>query len=336
MAVDAYIPQPDVARKERSRTTLSPWVGFLLRRVLSLAIILVGLVIATFLIVRLVPGDPAASVAGISADQAGIDRIREQLGLDLPLSQQFWDYISGLFRGDLGASFYTQQPVTQVLGQSAGPSIELAVGSLLVVFLISVPLGLVSAALAKGGRNKRGEVVFTAVTSIFGALPEFLMATFLSLIFAVWLRLLPAAGTGSITTLILPVAAVSIRPIAILARMVRVETLGALSTDYARTARGKRLPTRLMYMRHVLPNVLSSALTMGGLLFPGLVGAAVVVENVFARAGLGTQLVTAVVRHDYPVIQGCILVLGIVVVGVNTIVDLAIALIDPRALTGTV
>jgi peptide/nickel transport system permease protein len=143
---------------------------------------------------------------------------------------------------------------------------------------------------------------------------------------------LPVAGGQELSALILPALAVSIRPIATLSRIVRVETLNVLASDYIRTARGKRLPWRLVYLRHTLPNVVTAALTVGGLLFSGLVGGAVVVENVFARPGLGTMLVQGVITHDYPVVQGITLVLGVTVVVVNTLVDVMVAALDPRAL----
>jgi peptide/nickel transport system permease protein len=154
--------------------------------------------------------------------------------------------------------------------------------------------------------------------------------------FAVWLQALPVAGGDGIESLVLPALAVCLRPIAILMRVVRVETLNLLATDFMRTATGKRLPARLLYFRHGLPHVVTAALTIGGLLFSGVIGGAVVVENVFARAGLGTALVNAVTAHDYPVVQGVTLVLGVIVVLVTTIVDILIAVIDPRSVSGKV
>jgi peptide/nickel transport system permease protein len=294
-----------VLRRVRS----SPWTGFLVRRLFSLAIILIGLVLATFLMVRLTPGDPAVNVGGISATPDDLARIRTALGLDRPMHEQFVVYMQNLARGDLGQSFFTRQAVTTVISQRVGTSLQLAASALAVVLLISIPAGILIGALTREGRHKRGELAYTGFTSILGALPEFLAATFLAFIFAVWLRVLPVAGGEGPVALVLPVASVALRPIAILSRIVRVETLNVLAMDYLRTARGKRLPARLLYLRHTLPNVLTAALTIGGLLFAGLVGGAVVVENVFARAGLGTALVTAVLQRDYPVVQGIVLVL---------------------------
>lgn len=309
------------------------WLGFLFRRLLSLVVILLALVLATFFMVRLIPGDPAQITTGVGATALDYAMVRQQLGLDQPLGQQLMTYFAHVARGDLGTSFALHIPVTDLISQRIGYSLQLAVVSLLVVMLVSIPGGMLAGAVTSNGRHPRGEVGFTAATSIVGSIPEFLAGTFLAFFFAVWLRILPVAGSEGWETLVLPVLAVSLRPTAVVARIVRVETLNALAMDYIRTARSKRLPGRLIYLRHTLPNVLTAALTVGGLLFAGLIGGAVIVENVFARPGLGTGLVNAVQARDYPVIQGITLVLGFGVVVVNTLVDILLALVDPRSLT---
>jgi peptide/nickel transport system permease protein len=293
----------------------------------------VALALATFSIVRLIPGDPAFSIAGITATPEQIVAIHHQLGIDKPLPVQLVTYFESLSHGDLGTSFITKQPVTEVIQARIGNSLQLAAASLLLVMLVSIPGGILAGAFTRDGKHRRGEVAFTAVTSIMGALPEYLMATFLAFLFAVELRLLPVAGAEGPQSLVLPALAVSLRPIAVLLRIVRVETLNVLAQEYIRTARSKRLPARLIYLRHTLPNVLTAALTVGGILFAAIIGSAVVVETVFARPGLGTSLVGAVLARDYPVIQGDVLVLGITVVTVNAIVDILLAAVDPRSLT---
>jgi peptide/nickel transport system permease protein len=313
--------------------TRSPWVGFLLRRLMSLVVILLALALATFSMVRLIPGDPALYIAGIGATPQQIAAIRHQLGIDQPLEQQLVTYFVNLLHGDLGTSFVTKQPVSEVIQQRIGNSVQLATAALLLVMVVSIPGGMIAGAFTREGRHPRGEVAFTAVTSVMGALPEYLMATFLAFLFAVVLRLLPVAGSQGPQSLVLPALAVSLRPIAVLLRIVRVETLNVLAQDYIRTARSKRLPARLIYLRHTLPNVVTAALTVGGILFAALVGSAVVVEVVFARTGLGSSLVNAVLARDYPVIQGDVLVLGVIVVVVNAIVDILLAAVDPRSLT---
>jgi peptide/nickel transport system permease protein len=210
------------------------------------------------------------------------------------------------------------------------------VAAVVIVMVISVPVGILFGAFTRESRHPRAEVTFTGITSVLGALPEFLAATFLAFIFAVWLQLLPVAGADGWQALILPVAAIGIRPVAILTRIVRVETLNILASDFIRTARGKRLPDWLVYARHTLPNVLTAALTVGGLLFAGIIGGAVVVESVFVRPGLGSALVQSVLAGDYPVVQGVVLILGVTVVIVNALVDLLLAAIDPRTATSKV
>jgi peptide/nickel transport system permease protein len=319
-----------VSRLGRFRS--NPWLAYALRRLFALVITLVAIGFVSFILLRLIPGDPAVLMAGDVADETVIQRVRVQLGIDKPLGEQFITYVVNLSRGDLGSSFQTKQPVGDLIRARGAKSLELAAISLALVLLISLPLGMVAGALTREGRHKRGEVLFAGVTSVIGSIPEFLLGTFLAFVFAVWLRLLPVAGDVGWQSLVLPALAISLRSIAVLSRIVRLETLNTLASDYMRTARSKRLPTRLIYLRHALPNVTTAALTIGGLLFAGVVGGAVIVENVFNRPGLGTTLVAAIGTRDYPVVQGLVLVLGSTLVLVNATVDLILALIDPRSI----
>jgi len=308
----------------------SPWVAFLIRRLASVVVILVLLATVVFALVRLIPGDPGVIIGGTTSTKAQARLIDHQLGLDQSLLSQYAHYWQNLFHGNLGSSFINQVPVTKVLAQNAGPSLQLAGAALVLVLLISIPGGIAMGALTRDQRHRGAETWFTALASAFGALPELLVATLLAFIFALEFRLLPVGGSQGWRALVLPVLAISLRPIAILTRLVRVETLSSLSMDYVRTARSKRLPARIIYVRHVLPNVVTAALTIGGLLFADLIAGAVIVENVFSRAGLGSTLVNAVLSHDYPVIQGVVLVLGVTVVAVNAVVDFLLAALDPR------
>ena len=239
-------------------------------------------------------------------------------GLVLPAKPSYWSVALAWLGGFLAIA------TVSILGNWL---------SLALVLALSVPAGMFAGAFTREGRHRRAEVGFTAATSVIGSLPEYLAGTFLAFFFAVLFRLLPVAGSEGWQSLVLPALAMSLRPIAILARLVRVETLNVLAMDYMRTARSKRLPARLVYWRHVLPNVVTAALTIGGILFAGLIGSAVVVENVFARPGLGTTLVNAVLGRDYPIIQGIILVLGFTVVTVNATVDILLAIVDPRSMS---
>lgn len=318
---------------DRNPVRISPWTGFLLRRLASLMVVVAVLTFASFTMSRLIPGDPAVAIAGMEATTEQLALIRHELGLDVSIGGQLLSYLKKFSHGNLGESFQFREPVTQVIAVRIGPSLQLAAVSLAMVMLLSVPAGILAAIMSAGGSHRGREVAFTATTGLIGSLPEYLAATFLAFIFAVWLHLLPVGGNAGWVSLILPVVAITLRPIALLARIVRVETLNVLAEDYIRTARSKRLPSPLLYLRHVLPNVVTGALTIGGILFAHLIGGAVVVENVFARVGLGTALVNAILSRDYPVIQACILLLGITVVLVNAFVDIALAILDPRTLT---
>jgi peptide/nickel transport system permease protein len=269
---------------------------------------------------------------GDFADAQTQAQVRSDLGLDRPWPEQFVTYVGKLLRGDMGESYRLRQSVWQVIQVRTGQSLTIAAAAVGLVLLLSIPTGMLAGAFTQDGRHKRGEVVFTALTSVLGAIPEYLAGTFLAFVFAVWLRLLPVAGAADAQSVVLPAVALAIRPTALLARIVRLETLNVLATDYIRTARSKRLPARLIYARHALPNVVTAALTLGGILFAGIIGGAVVVENVFERPGLGTTLVAAVLARDYPLVQASVLMLGLVVVVINAIVDVLLAAIDPRSL----
>lgn len=283
------------------------------------------------MIVRLIPGDPAARIAGIEATDEQVDVINARLGLDRPLWEQFIDYVGGVFTGDFGTSFQTGVSVSQIVQDNIRWSLELAVVALTFVMVVSLTVGLLIGHLTQGNRRRRLEFGFTSVTSLVGSIPDYLLATVLTFVFAITLGVLPIAATAGWKSMIMPVAALGIPSAAILSRLVRVETLNVLSQDYIRTARSQRLPAVRVYLRHVLPNVLTASLTIGGILFAGLIGGAVVVENVYARPGLGSVLVRSVLLRDYPVIQVVILLLGVVVVLVNTVVDILLGIVDPRS-----
>jgi peptide/nickel transport system permease protein len=197
--------------------------------------------------------------------------------------------------------------------------------------LIALPLGIVAAVLTQRGRRRRLELGFTSGSTVLATIPEYLFAVGLVFVFGVSLGWLPVAGRGGPESYVLPVLALSIGPAAALARLIRVEMLQVLQTDYMRTARGKRLSQRQLYLRHALPNALTSALTIGGLLLGGLVGGTVLVETVFAWPGLGSKVVGSVLQKDYAVVQASALLLGALVLVLNFLVDLALGVLDPRS-----
>ena len=308
------------------------WLRFLVRRLLSLVLVLVVLAMVVFVMVHTIPGDPVQQSLGLNADPEIVAQIRADNGFDKPLLEQFTAYTTDVLTGDLGKSFRTGEDVSAIIGQRLGTSLELAVAALLIVLFVSIPLGILMGALTREGRHRKIELGFTSVTSVFGAVPDFLSGTVLAFLFAVQFQIFPVAGAGSPDQLVLPALALSIGPTMTLSRIVRVETLNVLAQDYIRTARSKRLPSARIYARHALPNVVTAALTVGGLIFASIVGGAVAVEVVFARPGLGTALVEAVIAKDYRVVQGITLMLGVTVIIVNATIDILLAIIDPRSL----
>jgi peptide/nickel transport system permease protein len=308
-----------------------PWAEFLTRRLGRLVVSLLLLVTASFAMIHLVPGDPVRAALGLTAPADLVRARRHALGLDLPLWQQYGRYLRHVVSGDLGQSTGSGLPVAQVIGDRLPATAELAVLAFAVVMLLAIPLGVGMAVLTHGGRRRGAELGFTAVTGAFAVVPEFLFAVGLVVVFAVGLELLPVAGRGGPASYVLPVLALAAGPAAALARIVRVEALTVLGTDYLRTARAKRLPPRLLYLRHALPNLLTSALTIGGLLLTGLIAGSVLVETVFAWPGLGSTIVQSIRGKDYALVQGIVLVYGAAVLLVNLLVDMLLGLLDPRS-----
>ncbi|MFE3898809.1 ABC transporter permease [Streptomyces sp. NPDC059153] len=312
-------------------TARSPWVGFALRRTRRLTVSLAALVTAAFAMIHLIPGDPVRTALGTTADPALIAARRHSLGLDQPLLKQYGDFVGHLFQGRLGDSIGAQMPVSEIISSRLPATLQIAVPAFVLILLLAVPVGMTAAVLTKDGRRRRGELAFTGVTGFLGAVPEFLLAVGLIAAFAVAWPVFPVASRGGMDSYVLPVLALTVVPAATLSRIVRVETLRVLGEDYMRTARAKRLPARLRYLRHALPNLLTSSLTLGGLLFSSLLAGTVLVENVFAWPGLGTTIVQAITEKDYPLVQGVVLVYGAAALLITFAVDVAVAVADPQS-----
>lgn len=326
---------PGAAKGPRGRAlSLSPWADYALRRAGGVLLSVALLVVVTFFMVPLIPGDPAVAVAGADATTEQIEAIRNNLGLNDPLLVQFINYVGGLLTGDLGESFAYSTSVSQIIATKLPFTAEIALLGIILVLLISVPVGMLVGILTRGGRKKWLDVSFGMLTAFFQAVPQYVVSTMLVVVFAIILKVLPAAGAASLSALILPVVGLSIAPICSIARVVRRETSTVLEQDYLRTGRGWRLPALRLYARHALPNLLTTALTLAGLILAGMLGGAIIVENVFNWPGLGREIVTAIVNKDYPVIQGIILVLGFLAILLNLLVDVILGLIDPRTLGG--
>ncbi|MGW0948334.1 ABC transporter permease [Streptomyces sp. NPDC002623] len=307
-----------------------PWVVFCGRRAVRLAVSLFVVVTAAFAMIRLVPGDPVRAALGVDAPPDLVAAKRHELGLDQGLSAQYRQYLRDLAHGDLGVSLVTGEPVAELIRARLPATLLLAVLAFACVLVVALPGGLLAAMWTRGGRRPRAELAFTT-TSVVAGMPDFVLAAGLTAGLAVALRIFPAAGDLGPRSYVLPVLALALAPTAVLLRIVRVETLKVLATDYVRAARAKRLPAVPLCLRHVAPNTLTASLTLAGNLLPALIAGTVLVEKVFAWPGIGSAMAQSVAAQDYAVVEASVLVLGSAVLVVNFLVDLALALLDPRS-----
>ena len=308
-----------------------PLLAFAARRVVRLVISLAILLTLSFAMIHLIPGDPVRTALGPRAPESRVVALRHDLGLDKPLLQQYVDYVGNVLSGDFGTSFVSNLPVSDIIGDRLPNTARLAGIAFLVIMLLALPLGMLAAVATRDGRRRGTELVFTTITGGLAIVPEFLLGVGLVYVFAVSLNWFPVAGQSGVSSYVLPVTALCLGSIAALARVVRVETLKVLGEDYMRTARSKRLPARVLYLRHCLPNMLTATLTLAGLLLGGLIGGTVLVENVFAWPGLGTVIVQSIGQQDYALAQAIIILLGGAVLLINFVVDLLLGTLDRRS-----
>ncbi|HTG31253.1 MAG TPA: ABC transporter permease [Methylomirabilota bacterium] len=279
-----------------------------------------------FLMIHIVPGDPVEQMLGEGAAPGELMQLRHSLGLDLSLPAQYGHYLSQLAHGDLGHSLKFQAPVRRIIFERYPATLQLAFLALLVCAAIAVPAGVL-AAHRRGTGADRAVGVFT----LFGlAIPNFALGPLLILLFSIELGLLPVSGRGGPAYYILPAATLGAALAAILTRMVRGSMLEELSSDYVRTARAKGLSTGAVLFRHAFRNALIPIITILGLQFGTLLAGTIVTETIFSWPGIGRLTVQAISSRDYPLLQGCILVIAVSYVVVNLLTDLLYTLIDPR------
>jgi len=291
-------------------------------------------VVMIFFVFRVIPGDPAIIILGTEADEAQIAALRSQLGTDRPVLEQFITWASGALRGDLGVSLRFNRPVAEMLTNRLRVTAPLALYSITLAVLVSIPLGVALALI----RAQAVNLVFTYLSQLGMAVPSFWAALLLMSIFGVGLRWIPLGETvdwerdvaASLRALTLPAIAIALPVIAIVTRYVRGELLDQLSQNYMRTALSKGLSFYQAVYRHALRNALISVTTILGILFANIVAGTVVVEQVFALPGVGLLLVTAVGYRDFPLVQGVALYIALVVAILNFVVDLLYRVIDPR------
>ncbi|MHA3977017.1 nickel ABC transporter permease [Halovulum sp. GXIMD14794] len=303
---------------------------YVTNRLLQLVPVLLLVSLFVFAVMHLLPGDPAllmlAGAEGGAISPERLQELRAQMGLNDPLPVQYLNFLTNALQGDLGSSVRFQKPVTELIGDRFGSTLELAVAGLLVAIAIGLPLGMVAAA-RKGGWI---DTLCMTLSYVGSSMPVYWLGLLLVLVFSFTLHWFPSAGGTGLRSLVLPAVTLGLLSAGVLARLIRSSMLEVATEDYMRTAHAKGLPTRLVILRHGLKNAMIPVLTMIGLQFGALLAGTVVTETVFSRPGLGRLIVNAILSKDYPLVQGTILFLAVVYLLVNLLVDIAYAWLDPR------
>jgi peptide/nickel transport system permease protein/oligopeptide transport system permease protein len=299
---------------------------YVARRLVAAVPTLLGVSVVVFLMVRLLPGDPARVIAGLLASEADVERLRHQLGLDQPGAIQYLSFLWHLGHFDLGTSARTGQPVLGEVLARLPWTVELAASSIAFAAVVGISAGV----LAAMRHNGRLDYLISALMLFGVSMPVYWLGLMLIVIFAIRLRWLPAAGTEDPGAWVLPTITLSAFSVALIARMTRSTVLEVMRADFVRTARAKGLGDRMVVVAHILRNALLPVVTVVGLQFGTLLGGAVLTETVFGWPGMGQLLVDALFARDYPVVQGVVLTFASLFILVNLSVDVLYAYIDPR------
>jgi ABC-type dipeptide/oligopeptide/nickel transport system permease component len=299
---------------------------YLVRRILLTIPVLLGVATLVFSLIHLVPGDPAQAMLGDGASPQDIAELRVSLGLDRPLLDQYVTFLRQAATGDLGNSFRTGQPVTMMIVERLPATAELAFAAMLVAILIAIPLGVI-AAVWRGTAVDYGAMTF-ALAGV--SIPNFWLGPLLAIVFAVELGWLPVSGRGTLAHLILPAVSLGLALAAILARMTRASLLDELRELYVRAARARGVSRAFAITGHALRNSMVPLLTIIALQFGAVLTGAVITETIFAWPGIGRLLIQSIGFRDYPMVQGCILLIAVTYVTVNLVTDLMYGVLDPR------
>lgn len=306
---------------------------YVTRRLLILPVVLLGVSILVFMVIHLVPGNPAQVIAGADAPPETVAAIEKDLGLDRPLPEQYFRYLGRVLQGDLGTSLRSNRPVLDEVLDALPKTLELAVAAAVITPLIAIPLGV--AAAAKRGTSIDSGLMMISMLGI--TLPVFAIGLGLMWIFGYRYELLPISGSGGpiwsidgLRSMVLPALTLAVGSVATMARLTRSAMLEVLSQDFVRVARAKGLREQSVLLRHALPNAFLPIITVLGMQFAYLLSGAVVTETIFAIPGVGRLAVYAIQARDFPVVQGVVLMTSLVFVLVNLLVDLLYAVIDPR------
>lgn len=308
--------------------------AYIARRLLATLPVMAVVGIAVFLLLHLTPGDPAVVIAGDYARPEDIEKIRENLGLNEPLHVQFFSWVGALLSGDLGTSIFSNLPVAKLIGQRLEPTLALAIATIIFAILVAVPMGVIAAWRA-GTMTDRVIMVFAVLGF---SVPVFVIGYAMMWLFSITLGWFPVQGYKPIgegfwpflRSITLPTVALGIIYVALIARITRASMLEVLTEDYMRTARAKGLDNNALLIRHALRNASVPIVTIIGIGIALLIGGVVVTESVFNIPGLGRLTIDAVLRRDYPIIQGVILIFSGAYVIVNLVIDLSYTILDPR------
>jgi len=308
--------------------------GYIARRIAGLVPVMLVVAVATFILVHLAPGDPAAVMLGPDATPEDVLKLQRQLGLDLPIPVRLGRWLARLARGDLGDSIFLHRPVTTAIFERLEPTLVLTTFGTLIAIVIGIPIGILSAA-----RHNTAVDQASSVVSLLGlSIPNFLLGLLLVLVFAVWLGWLPVAGYVSLERglgkalpyLIMPAFSLGFVQSALITRITRSSMLDVLREQYITVGRAKGLPERVVIYKHALRNAIIRTLTVVGITFAVLIGGSVVIETVFNIPGLGRLIISSVGRRDYPMVQGIALFMALTYMLVNLLVDILYAYVDPR------
>jgi|SRR5450756_2034473 len=299
---------------------------YIVQRLIVAIPTLIGVAVVVFLMLRMLPGDPARTIAGVLASEQDVERIRVQLGLDQPVWVQFVDFITRLARLDLGQSARTSQPVLSEILARLPYTVELAVTAI----ILATAIGILAGVVAATHHNTRIDYLVSAA-SLFGvSMPVYWLGLMLIVVFAINLRWLPAAGADQPACFILPSFTLASFVVGLITRMTRSSMLEVLSQDYVQTARAKGLHEQRVRYVHALRNALLPVVTVVGLQFGTLLGGAVLTETVFGWPGIGQLLIDSIFSRDYPLVQGIVLTFSTLFILVNLVVDVVYAFVDPR------
>ncbi len=299
---------------------------YILNRLASGIIVLLGLTVFAFALIHMIPGDPVRIMLGEKATKEQVEILREQMGLNKPLPTQYINYISGVVKGDLGTSLKTGRPVIVEIKERFPATVKLAIAGIGIAIVIGVAMGILAAKF----KNTFIDFFLMGLATLGISLPSFWLGLIIIMIFAVKLGWFPIAGGTGFMDLIMPAATLGALCSTMIIRLTRSGMVEVLSNDYIRTAKAKGMRESIILFRHAFRNVMIPVVTVVGLQIAALLGGAVIIEQVFSWPGIGTLAISAIASRDFPMIQGIILFMGVVYVCVNLLVDLLYGLIDPR------